>query len=437
MKRKIKIRFLICSLLLIGMICTGCGASAGNSGYADAKNGVAVVHESVSLDGEEVGIGYGSGFFVGNAGEDPQYLITNYHVIEQYLYYGAGQGDIFTDENGVEHALKGYIRVYFDASDYVEAYVVDYNAIADVAVLKTEFPVSKRKALPLCVPTEDMVSSSVYAIGFPSAAENYKADSVRKWGLNDSTFTSGVISRLVTTSGSGVHHVQIDVEISSGNSGGPLVNQSGQVVGINTWGLVDENMNYATNIDEAITLLKLHSVPYSTGAEKSGQGNLIVLILAGVVLIIAIAAIVIIMAAKKKKKKAASQFPATAPAASKSSAGKGAKSEDTGFRLQGVSGALAGQRFMIKKGTPLIIGRNPDICNVVYPSGTAGVSGKHCQVWYDGGSIYLKDLGSSHGTFLASGAKASAGQSIRLTPGESFSLGSGEETMVLAQKGGR
>lgn len=447
MNRKMKkIRLLISCLLLVAMFCMGCGASAADAGgYADAKNGVAVVMVYVEpMDGEPLS-SYGSGFFVGNEGEDPQYLVTNYHVIEHYLDFGAGQYSLYSTSEGDLSVLKAYIRVYFDSSDYVEAYIVDQNPIADVAVLKLEFPTSKRKALQLCVPTEEMVSTPVYAIGFPSVAENYVADSVRKWGLNDSSFTSGIISRLITTSGTGVHNVQIDVSISPGNSGGPLVNQYGQVVGINAWGFtesVDEQMEYAINIDEAITLLKLHSVPFSLGTGKVQANNLLIPVMAGAVLLVIIMAVVIFIVLKKKKKKVSDQFPKTTPAASGAggkavSSGAGQpQSEDSGYRLQGVSEALAGRRFMIKRGNPLIIGRNPDTCNVVYPSGTAGVSGKHCQVWFDGGNIFIKDLGSSHGTFLASGARVSAGQPVRLKPGDSFSLGSGEETMVLTQKGG-
>lgn len=90
---------------------------------------------------------------------------------------------------------------------------------------------------------------------------------------------------------------------------------------------------------------------------------------------------------------------------------------------------------MIRKDTSLTLGRNPEVCNVVYPADTAGVSSRHCQIFWDHGNIYIKDLGSSHGTFLGSGVKLSSGQPLQLKPGEAFSLGSEKETMVLVQKG--
>lgn len=430
---------LACCCLLFGAIWAESFSSQGASGYTEAKNGVAVVSEYVALDGKEVGVAYGSGFFIGTQGEDPQYLITNYHVIADYLYYGAGQNASFTDESGTTHALKSYLRVYFDSEDYVEAYVVGYNEIsdADIAVLRLESPTDKRSALPLCSPTEDMAGSPAYAIGFPGIADNTRVDPVRAWGLNDITFTSGVASRLTTSSGTGVKRIQIDVAIGHGNSGGPLVNEAGEVIGINTMGVKnsnDEKATYAVNIDEAITLLDLYNVPYAMGAQGGKGLNSTMLIGGiGVVLLAAIlAGLVIASKRKKSKKAAASDFPPTTPANPQASASP----DDSGYRLQGISGALEGRRFMLRKDSPLILGRNPDACNVAYPTNTAGVSGKHCQVWHDKGRIYLKDLGSSHGTFLAPGTKLSSGQTIELKSGESFCLGSEKETMVLAHKGG-
>ena len=52
------------------------------------------------------------------------------------------------------------------------------------------------------------------------------------------------------------------------------------------------------------------------------------------------------------------------------------------------------------------------------------------------GQVYLKDLGSSYGTFLAGGQRLAASQAVLLKPGDSFSLASEQETFVVIQKGG-
>lgn len=425
----------ICMLLSIG--CAGCASSDdGISGYADAKSGVAVVAENVELDGIEMGIAYGSGFFVGNAEEDPQYLITNHHVVEDYIKGGSGNSMVLPGNDGMDHSIKSYIRVYFDDEEYTEAYIVDYNENADIAVLRLESPTDQRSALPVCIPTEDMVGTTAYAIGYPGISDNEAIDSITKWGREDITFTSGIVSRLITTSGTGVQSIQIDANIAPGNSGGPLVNEKGQVLGINAWGYRDADAKetaYAVNISEAITILDRHDVPYIKGGEKEKSGKLDIKIVVG----IAVGAVLIIVAAliviSRKKKRVNSKFPAPKMPSNERAAGAAQNPDDSGYRVQGVSGAMAGKRFMIRKASPLILGRDPSICNVVFPANTAGVSKRHCQVWYDGGRIYLKDLGSSHGTFNASGAKVSSGQPIVLKPGEAFHLGTETETMVLAQ----
>lgn len=452
----------MCIILLFAICCAGCSDTNSNTpGYKEAENSVVVVSEYVALDGVEIGVAHGSGFFVGKKGENPQYLITNHHVIADYLYFGGGQRATYTDEYGVTSAVKSYVRVYYDSKDYVEAYVVGYNEVADVAVLRLEEPTDKRSALQLCSPTANMVGSKVYALGFPGISDNMLVDSVTNWGLRDLTFTSGIISRLMTTSGTGVRNIQLDVTIGGGNSGGPIVNENGAAVGISTWKVVQneyigtdnnevinvEEAAYAVNINEVITLLKLHSVPYTMESESNAGGkplNIgIVAGVAGAVVLIIIIAIVIVCLTKNKKKGNTTEFAgnnmsatmapemlAAAPASQSSHA------DDSGYRLQGLSGALEGRRFMIRKNTPLTFGRNSEACNVVFPAATAGVSGKHCQVWYEGGKIWIKDLGSSHGTFLTAGKKLPAGQAIQIKPGERFSLGSDAESFVLMQKGG-
>ncbi len=302
-KRKAQLLPGICIMLLL--CCTGCAQkkSGAVSGYADAKNGVAVVCEYVTLNGMEEGVAYGSGFFVGEEGKDPQYLVTNHHVIADYLYFGAGQQSSFTDDDGNSYVLKSSVRVYFDSRNYVEAYVVGYNEAADVAVLRLAEPTGQRCALTLCSPTEEMVGSSVYAIGYPGIADNPVVDPVTTWGLSDITYTSGIISRLTTTSGSGVHNIQIDVSIGHGNSGGPIVNEQGVVVGISASGLTnsqDEKAVYAVNIDEVLTLLKLHSVPHTMASDSRTGGSRVLLLAAAGAAVLVI--LIIVFAALSKKK---------------------------------------------------------------------------------------------------------------------------------------
>lgn len=446
-EKKVKQRIVAltsCICLLICMLCVGCSGNSGSKSYKDARNGVAVVSEYVSLNGQEAGIAHGSGFFIGKKGENPQYLITNHHVIEDFLYYGAGQNEVFKDADGTEYALKSYVRVYFDSENYVEAYVEDYDAAADIALLKLEKPTDQRVALEICSPTEDMIGSPVYAIGFPSLSDNSIIDATTSWGLSDITITTGVINRLVTTSGTGVRNIQTDAVLQGGNSGGPMVNEKGSVVGVNVMAIGNqkEKTYYAVNIDEVTEMLDLRNISYTREGDKASgfpAASLLLIAAAAVVIIV----VILLVVSRSKKNKTAKTPESPIPQTTAGIAPEKVKEEkpvqnakDSGYRLQGVSGALEGRRFMIRTDAPLTLGRNPELCNVVFPAGTAGVSGKHCQVWFDGGKLYVSDLGSSHGTFIAPGSRLSANQPMEIKPGDTFWLGSKNETIVLAQKGG-
>lgn len=138
----------------------------------------------------------GNGFFISADG----YVVSNYHVIK-----GASTLTVITS-NGIEHNAK----------------VVGYDEANDLSVLKiegTEFPFVR-----LGSSDELVVGSRVVAIGNPL-------------GELTSTLTVGYISakdRLVNTDGSSMNMLQTDAAINSGNSGGPLFNMRGEVIGITT-----------------------------------------------------------------------------------------------------------------------------------------------------------------------------------------------------------
>ena len=107
---------------------------------------------------------------------------------------------------------------------------------------------------------------------------------------------------------------------------------------------------------------------------------------------------------------------------------------DSRPRLQCVSGVFAGKRFSLDNS--LRIGRDPGKNDLVFPAGTQGVSSVHCVLMVDGVTVWLKDLGSTYGTFLEGGRRLAANESVQLRIGEKFYLGSERETFVIAPKGG-
>ena len=62
---------------------------------------------------------------------------------------------------------------------------------------------------------------------------------------------------------------------------------------------------------------------------------------------------------------------------------------------------------MISSRGKIRIGRNVDTCQMVFPSGTPGVSKEHCEIFIENNDIVIRDLNSTYGTILASGERLS------------------------------
>jgi S1-C subfamily serine protease len=141
----------------------------------------------------------GSGFVVDKAG----HIVTNFHVIE----------------GGDE------IRVSFSNRDTVEANLVGTDPSTDLAILQVDADASALTPLPLGDSDDVRVGDPVVAIGNP-------------FGL-DRTATAGIVSalqRLITAPNDFAidHVIQTDAPINRGNSGGPLLDAHGEVIGVNT-----------------------------------------------------------------------------------------------------------------------------------------------------------------------------------------------------------
>ena len=184
----------------------------------------------------------GTGFFVGEQGENPQYIVTNCHVVEDFILAGKALGG-------------GELKVVFDKDDEAEAYLVDYDYEKDIAVLKLEAPTDKRAPLLMREPLEEMLGDEVYAVGYPLAADA-TVQAVTSYSKSDATVTTGSISRLLTESGTGRKLIQTDAALSGGNSGGPLTDSDGMVLGVNTAGSnLDQNLFYAVSVGEILPML--------------------------------------------------------------------------------------------------------------------------------------------------------------------------------------
>ena len=164
---------------------------------AVAPSVVGVLNYSDSVLDISAEQGMGSGFIISSEG----YILTNAHVVEGAV------GLAVTLADGKE----------------LEAVLVGVDEVSDVAVLKVDYP--GLKSLKLGNSDGSRVGDYVVAVGNPLGR-----------GL-EGTVTMGIISarsRTITIDDHANTYIQTDAAINVGNSGGPLLNMFGEVIGINT-----------------------------------------------------------------------------------------------------------------------------------------------------------------------------------------------------------
>ncbi len=132
------------------------------------------------------------------------------------------QGHIVTNEHVVDGATS--ISVRFSNGKSYDAQLVGSDPSMDLAVIKVDAPTSVLEPLTLADSDDVAVGDTVVAIGSPFGLEN--------------TVTSGIVSALHRQMTSPNNFsiddsIQTDAAINHGNSGGPLLNSSGEVIGVN------------------------------------------------------------------------------------------------------------------------------------------------------------------------------------------------------------
>ena len=369
----------------------------------DTLNGIVLIRTGAPNADGVMNYWRGTGFFVGTPGEDPEYIVTNCHVVEEFILAGKALGG-------------GELHVLFDQNDEAEAYLVDYDAEKDIAVLRLEEPTDKRIPLQMREPEDDMLGDEVYAVGYPLAAD-LTVQAVNSFSVSDATVTAGSIGRFLTESGTGRRLIQTDTAMSGGNSGGPLIDGDGAVLGINTAvSNLDQNLFYAVSVGEVLPMLDRNNIPYSM-YEGGASGNTMLYVGIAAVVVVVVIAVIVVMTRKKK--------PAPAPAEEKKSAGSPV--------IRSLSPQHGGLVVQLHHQQPVQIGRDSATCRLVYQDGTPGVSSHHCQVYYDEheGVFVVTDLNSTYGTFLAGGQRLQPQTPVKLPPKSSFYLGEPDNAVYV------
>lgn len=364
-----------------------------------------------------------------------------------------GTGDTVVTNNHVIDCVSsgGEVIVIHSKEQRLPATVVWKSEDKDLAVLRLSGIIGG--AVPAFAPGI-MVSDAqtVYAMGFPGEAD------LSKESLFLVKITKGIIS--ARTSLNGLKVFQTDTAINSGNSGGPLFNESGQVVGINFMkakSVGTEGIGFAIQSDEVMTELDRLGIPYrkaatsgapdaptpvtpSTPAQAAPESSLtttpstsvppaqqlgavpVLYLVVGFALALCGVVIVVVFTQKGRDLLGRGKDGLSSTSL-KGSAHPGGLATGARPVLLGITGHFAGNE--IRMGLEQIsLGRDPRQCQLVFPQELSDIGRIHCVLRYDESrnAFILTDKCSTNGTFQGNGERLVSGAACKIAHGGRFYL---------------
>jgi len=191
-------------------------------------------NEQSVADSSKSGPSSGTAFFVNNKGN----IVTNHHVVDR---------------------CSGPLKLFYNKKEHT-AKIVAKDGNLDLAVLSSD--VKPNQYLKLSKKSGDKLDR-VVAAGYPLG---HKISDELK-------VTSGIVS---ATKGwkDNINEIQIDAALNPGNSGGPVVNDAGNLLGVAVAGLKDrQNLNFAIKSKAVKDFLEVNKISYSTAAMDFDMDN--------------------------------------------------------------------------------------------------------------------------------------------------------------------
>jgi hypothetical protein len=321
----------------------------------------------------------GTGFVINS----DNYVVTNHHVIENYA-------KLFVVDGGIE---REHLK---------EASVIWASAEKDLAILHVP-DLTPRKPLKLNA-GEIEKANVVLALGFPGVADELGGE----LDFVESSATDGRISRLMRNTSWDRNEGILDIiqhsaQINGGNSGGPLINLCGEVIGVNTAGAIDaQGIFYASHISSLIEILNARNIDFQSTTSvcsTNSSFNIDYLILFTLIILTFLIIILAFRQPRQQAVKAAAACTQWVRHPTTILYGKTTlKSQPT------ILWALQGQQIYLPinqeklQSSGVTIGRSAKLCDLTIKDEL--ISRRHARLSYDNKTqqLLLEDLNSANGT---------------------------------------
>jgi hypothetical protein len=361
------------------------------------------------------GVALGSGFVVGT--DFVTHIVTNLHVVRC-----------------AEPGEKQDLSVLLSQGVFVPIDIEWNNPELDLAIVRSNQPLD-RPAVKFAETASVVPGAPVTVIGFPAAADNV----VDTKDFAVPSVSRGNISRVVKSNG--VRYFQHTASTNPGNSGGPVYDEAGNVIGVNSrkalavvatisggqisTDRVTQGEGIAAAVDSAELLprLKEMEVPFITTSFTPLDIAMFLLAAAAAFLLASGGILVMTAAGRDWLLRGAGR-----------SNSRVAAHVRTG-KIRVLGGALAGMEVPIS--AKVVLGRDPAKAQIVFPREDTAVSRQHCEIRFDSADALfeVRDLGSTNGTFVANGSdpprRLAPDVVEQLAPGQNILVGSSRNRLVL------
>ena len=218
----------------------------------DAKNGILQIRMMYKHDNEEVPIKWGTCFVINETT-----ILTAAHVVA----VDDATEELLNAVEGGKYKLTSVLyQIVVRRGSYSYATAKKINTADDFAILTLNESIN-RTALPLGDSDTVETTTPVFGLGFPDAVASTQARNT--YTKEDVTLTDGLVQK--TAEIGGTPFIQHGATVTEGNSGGPLLDENGAVIGINTLRSAEkEDYYYAVTINQVKATLDDYSNEYSS-----------------------------------------------------------------------------------------------------------------------------------------------------------------------------
>lgn len=268
MKKMKKSLMVVMAFVLVLTFFSSFTAEAAGNGENFDKSGILqinVYHVDANTN-NKILLQSGSGFLISDSADGAQYVITCNHVANV-----SSADQAYICESLAVDRLNIKIEVVITRDLTQSVSIVQASEEADFAILKLDAPIYERQPLVLN-PEGPSLTEDVYAMGYPDAIQALQ-DFVY-YSESDVVVTKGSVSMCEMLTG-GVPYIQHSAVVTAGNSGGPLLDSDGYVVGLNTFvqTLETGNYYYSLSIKEVTNALDALGINYLTAGDNTGTDS--------------------------------------------------------------------------------------------------------------------------------------------------------------------